>query len=656
LLILLTGCEPAIQPPGSPTVEFIPTPTLEVETTLRLLPRTDASLDALIRTLDQEDQLRTGSDSALHQAFLMALQEALWLFPQSPLSEHWRWLQVRLWASEGASAAAQQAGSLIAEALNTSAASMDHLTLWLQSIEPSGTYTSTSLSTLPGMQDLHLLEFRLTGQPAYYVIAPLQDAYQVSLLASGREFQSNPAWHTHLEWQDLTGDGQAEAWVITTDQNPRLESAWLSLYDLSSGTAQRVVFSPDLPQLPTGSWQILTEEGQPAGLQVGVRLDGGSALCEYLLPVEYKLTDGEYRRTSIEKPDLANLLAAGFSEAQANLCLDLSVDWLRANVNQDEQVSLDLLETLMPGFPYASDAALYVGLYPPDELDRARFELGLNYALRQDPAGAARWMSAVIQSPAFPGSPWQAQAQTFLETYQAEGGLRAACLASGACLGTRRLDFNQVVGLMQAEDWSDPVSYLEQMGVLIVESGLQDFRLDGQPEAWWLESTGGASDTLRIYAQTQGQPWLGRLSLPAAAGEAAIEPWEPLFDQPVYHLRRGTSELSFVYFSADPAQPPAVEELDQYRARMIQTIYLSLLRDGQDTGIFPALADLQASPYFNCNQPTELCRPSAQLAYLSAFSLELSGDPEAAAAAYQQVAARFAGSSYAILAGARLQP
>jgi hypothetical protein len=656
LILLLTGCTLQAGTTILPTAEISNSPQPEAERLPHLEPWTETRAASLIDALINEDQRLSGSDSNLHQAVLTALQEALWLFPESPESRGWRWMQVKLWAKDGASYAAQPAGALIAEALQSEAVALDQLPQWLEAIEPAGTYTLTTSIDNIGGKPLHLLEFQIVGQPALFVIHGKAGAAQVSLLASGREFQSSPGVQTRLEWHDLTGDGQAEAWIITFDPNARIQMASLSLYDLSSGTAQRVTFLPELPMLPNASWQILEHAGQPDGLRVVLRLDGGSALCEYLLPVEYHLVEGEFRRTWIEKPALSPLLTAGFSEAQANLCLDLSVDWLRANANRDEGVSLSLLEALMPGFPYGADATLYVGLYPPDEPDRARFELGLNYALRQDLAGMERWMAAVSETPAFEGSPWQAQAQAFLDASRAEGGLRGACLASGVCLGTGRLDLNQLVRLMQEADWQDPAAFLRQMGVAMVANGRQDFNLDGRSETWWLESTGGAVDTFRILAQIQGQPWLGRLSLPAGAGEMEIESLDALLAQPVYRLRHGASEVIFVYAQADPAQAPGVQALEQYRTRTIQSVYTTLLRDGLAAGGSPSLADLQASPYFNCDQPSEICQPSALLAYLLALSLELSGDLDSAAAAYQRVVENFPGSSYAILATARLEP
>ncbi|MCU0487295.1 MAG: hypothetical protein MUC85_14420, partial [Anaerolineales bacterium] len=339
LILLLTGCNPQTGTPILPSAESSPTPQPEAERLPALEPWTEARAAALIDKTLNEDQRYSGSDPNLHQALLTALQEVLWQFPGSPESTGWRWTQVNLWAKDGANDAAQPAGVLIAEALQSEAVTLDQLPQWLEEIEHAGTYTLTTSLEQTGNQALHLLEFQIVGQPAWFVIHREAGAAQVSLLASGREFKSSPGVSTRLEWHDLTGDGQAEAWIITFDQNARIEMASLSLYDLSSGTAQRVIFSPELPMLPNASWQILEKEGQPEGLRVELRLDGGSALCEFLLPVEYHLVDGVFRRTWIEKPELTNLLSAGFSEAQANLCLDLSVDWLRANANRDEQVS-----------------------------------------------------------------------------------------------------------------------------------------------------------------------------------------------------------------------------------------------------------------------------------------------------------------------------
>lgn len=656
LILFLAGCGIPASTPAIPSPELPVSPPPATSTTYPIQPWSAEQADRLIEELSQVDSSQPGAESSIRQALLLAIQEAQWRFPQAQQTENWNWLRASILAQDGESAAAQVYADWIASALNAGEVQLNDLSGWLQEQEPEGVFSQTTPAGFSGQQDHALVEFLLTGQPAYFWISRQADEYHISLLASSREFSLNHAVHVRLEWQDLTGDGQPEAWIIQTDSNRRIEMASLTIYDLGSGKAQRVQFFPALPLLPTGSWQILQEAGNAARLRIGLRVDDASALCEYLLPVEYTLQGLRYQRTQIEQPDLHELVKSGFSEAQARLCLDLSVDWLRANASGGDPIALKILEKLMPGFPFGADATLYVGLYPPDEVDRARFELGLSYARYGDLPGVQRWMSEIISRPAFEGSPWQEPAQRFLEAFQEGADLRRACLASHACLGSGRLNLNQLLALMLPEDWADPIDFLAQNGMALQQSGVADFNRDGDQETWWLESTRGAFDNLVILARLQDQPWLSRLSLPAGTGTLRIQPLEPLLGQPVYALQRDTQPVIFVYVSQEPAGVPEVWTLEQYRTQLRQTLYPLLLCGGDDNDRSRLLQALYESPYLNCKQPTEICQPSAQQAYLVALSLEYEGDTIAAAEAYQRVWQDFPESSYAILARARLTP
>ncbi len=486
-------------------------------------------------------------------------------------------------------------------------------------MEPGGVYTQSQQASVPGQDYRAVLELRMAGQPAYFWLVQQGEDFQVSLLAYGHEFQTATLAKTQLVWQDLTGDGQPEAWMVWSDRSRRWEMAALRIYNVSSGTAQRLDFVPTLPSLQTGSWQVLEEDGKAAGLRIKLRLDGGEALCEYRLPVEYRPDGLVYRRTSIEQPGLEGLVAAGFSQAQARLCLDLSVDLLRSDARQEDLLALQSLEGLLAGFPYGVDSALYIGLYPPDEADRARFEVALDFAWRGDVAGVRRWLDATIARPAYRDSPWLGKTKAFLEAYGQGGDLRRACLASQACYGTNRMSLSQLVSLFQPEDWADPLQFLQQAGVPLQQSGTIDFDHDGLLEFWWIVPVGGVSDGVWFLAHQQSQFMLNRLDIPAGSGEVSWQALEPLLGMPVYRMQRGKEELTILYSHSD-LQPPTIHTLEQYRLQEVQNLYQSLLSGGDVKNILQSLDLLQRSPYFYCSQPTDFCRPSAQEAYLLALS------------------------------------
>lgn len=508
LMVFLVGC--GYRPTTSAAPESLLTPTLQSAASQvpALISWNAETADQLIQALRQPELFPELAEPVRLEALSLALQEARWSFPQSLQAFDWYWLEAALQANSGSSAAATLFSELIATALRSGAVTPEYLVDWLSAREPQGTFSLSTHLLPPFSDDAALLEFSLTGQPAYFWIARPNDLYQVSLLASGSEFRPNSGAPVSLRWEDLTGDGFPEAWIIQPNLSQRIDLASLILYDLASGSAQRLQFSPALPMLPMDAWQVTTHDGAAAGLKIGLRLDGGSALCEYLLPVTYFPDGVIYRQAVIERPDFSSLVAAGLSDAQARLCLDLTVDWLRTKTSWSDRTSLRLLEVLMPGFPYGADATLYVGLYPPDELDRARFELGLKYARLGDLAGVQRWMLAILSQPSSEDSLWRVQAQAFLDAYLPDRDVRRACLLSQACLGTGRLNLNQLLDLLQPQDWADPVAYLHQSGVAVEQAGEMDFNQDSMPETWWLENTGGASSTVRILANSQGRPWL----------------------------------------------------------------------------------------------------------------------------------------------------
>ncbi len=315
------------------------------------------------------------------------------------------------------------------------------------------------------------------------------------------------------------------------------------------------------------------------------------------------------------------------------------------------EAALTVATTMLEIWPPETDTAGHP--YPDDAYDQLRYQIGVLYALADQPSEAINMMSEIINTPVVPDSSWVTPAEEFLRIYQQPPDLLSACQTAQYCNLHDALI--TMVQYSSTDDPSQALQYLQANGLTTRSSGLTDFDADGQQERWMvIQPKPGAKLEYWILSRMQSgvQAVFVKVLEP---GETLPYLHEPAESIPVYEfeLHQGfilerlpdSLEAYIKWVDVEYARPTII--LDGYNQAMQD------LMSGTDPSIVLAsLLDIYSSPRFKGDCIAfNICD---QFHYTLALTYDLLGQQGNAIDEYLWVWRNYGASPYATMARLKL--
>ncbi len=600
---------------------------------------------------------RGEGDRNYNQAFAYAVfaqNEALLRFPDSRYAARWRWQQALNYARLGDPKAGAAFAALIEVGLNTQQTSLSQLTQWLSQFPFSMKGILTPLRPPAEFYSAHLLELSGRGS-AFFLITETSAAFKVYPLLVGFDFspqKTTPTVGTGLSTMDLpryrafradfNADGSEE--IVIYQVNPQAVN-WLALpsvFDLSTLPPQALSFDPVRSPFQIGMsylnlWNVRTESDGGKLLSFSTRL---FPTCPLELQRDYGW-DGSvflpYTTTVKVYPYADTLNYCGFLvEHAANV-------WGR-------EVAIQLMDALLPVWPPETDPEGKA--YPPDAKDEWRFRKAVYLAELGDFTAAQATLEELLQTPAISSSRWLGPAQIFRDLYRSPDDLYRACLSTTFCQAGAVLAGQ--LETHQTQQVSEILSFMDRIGVVRRSTGYFDFDGDGSKEFWFaLQHRVG--EKLEVWALFPHGERFDALQLQQIENQSpSFSYYDALSIPPVVLLNQ---RQAFRVLRSPGDRKPYVEavELPRYYPDKfkdaVAKLEAELFEGAAPDQIYRSLLDLQKTPGLLCRATWSCDRYT----YLLGLAAELSGDQNAAVAAYYSLWIDYSKSPFTTMARLKLR-
>lgn len=590
------------------------------------------------------------------QAFAYAVfaqNEALLRFPESRFAAQWRWQQALNYARLGDPKAGAAFASLIEVGLNTQQTTLAQLPQWLSQFPFSMRCIVTPLRPPADIYSAHLLELSGRGS-AFFLITETSAAFRVYPLLVGFDFAQKSASTiaTALPTLELPGyqafradfsaDGVEE--IVIYRVNPQGVS-WLSLpsvFDLSSLPPTSLHFDPVRGPFQIGMsylnlWDVRSGSNGRKMLSFSSRL---FPACPLDLQRDYEW-DGSsfvpYTTTVKVYPYADTLNYCGFLvEHAANV-------WGR-------EVAVQLIDALLPLWPPKTDPEGKP--YPPDAKDEWRLRKAVYLAELGDFEAAQAALEELIRAPVITSSRWLSAAQTFRDLYRAPDDLYRACLSTTFCRAGDVL--SRELERQQTQQVSELLSFMNRMGVIRRSTGYFDFDGDGSKE-FWFALQHRAGEKLEVWALFPHGDRLDALQLQQVEDQSpSFSYYDALSVPPVVLLNQ---RQAFRVLRSPGDRRPYIEavELPRYYPdkfkETVAELEMELFEGAAADQIYRSLLDLQKFPGLLCRATWSCDR----YIYLLGLAAELSGDQNAAVAAYYRLWMDYSKSPFTTMARLKLR-
>lgn len=647
-------------PPGPPTLT--PAAPFGGQTNYALSVWTEELAAALVELIqDYPNTLppnaRGEDDSNYNNAFTYAIfaqNEALLRFPESRYAAQWQWQQALNYARLGDTKAGAAFASLIENGLNAHQTTLAQLPEWISRFPLPMKAILTPLRPPPQILTAHLLElsgkgsafFLIAETPAAYKVFPLVVGFDFSTVNSLTTLDSRLATVEPPQYQafraDLTADKIEE--IVIYRLNPQA-IRWLSLptvFDLSSLPPKELGFHPIRAPFQIGMsyinrWSVQPQTNGKKMLAFTTRVFPTCPLDlqrnylwdnEAFIPLETIVTVYPYADT---------LNYCGFLVEHATNV------WSR-------EVAIQLIDALLPVWPPATDPNGKP--YPPDAKDEWRFRKAVYLAEMGNFEAAHAALEDLITNPSISSSRWLTPAQVFRDALRSPDDLYRACVTTAVCHAGKVLA--TLIEQLQTQQVNDILTYLNRIGVSRRSTGYFDFDGDGSKEFWFTVQH-RASEKLEIWALF---PLGNRFAALELQPIENINPTLSYYDReaipPVILLNQ---RQAFRVFRSPVDRQPYIEtvELPRYYPDKFKEA-LTLLEEELFQGVEPdriyrRLLDLQKFPGLLCRATWSCDR----YYYLLGLSAELSGDQNAAVAAYYRLWMDYSKSPFTTMARLKLR-
>ncbi|PWH20155.1 MAG: hypothetical protein DDG59_00975 [Anaerolineae bacterium] len=597
------------------------------------------------------------NDSNYYQAFTYAIfaqNEALLRFPDSRFAAQWRWQQALNYARLGDEKAGQAFASLIEVGLNSQQTTIAELPKWLRQFPFPMKVTLTPLQPPADLFTAYLLELSGRGS-AFFLIAETSAAFRVYPLMVGFDFSAQkpalaiataiPSMEPPLYQvfrADLNSDGVGEVVIYRT--NPQAVN-WLALpmvFDLSTLPPQTLGFDPVRSPFQIGMsylnlWKVQTDVDGRKMLSFSTRL---FPTCPLDLQRDYVWDGSAFQpfTTTVKVYPYADTLSyCGFLvEHAANV-------WGR-------EVAIQLIDALLPIWPPKANPEGKP--YPPDAKDEWRFRKAVYLAELGEFEAAQGALEELIHAPAITSSRWLSAAQTFLDIYRTPEDLYRACLTTVYCRADQVLS-NQLQN-QQTQQVADILSFMNRIGVIRRSTGYFDFDGDGRKEFWFaLQHRTG--EKLEVWALFPRGDRFDAVQLQQIENTSpTFSYYDPLAIPPVVLLNQ---QQAFRVLRSPSDRKPYIEavELPRYFPDRFKDAVgkfeTELFQGVAPEQIYRNLLDLQKTPSLLCRATWSCDR----YYYLLGLAAELSGDQNAAIAAYYRLWMDYRKSPFTTMARLKLR-
>ena len=592
-----------------------------------------------------------------NQAFTYAVfaqNEALLRFPDSRFAAQWRWQQALNYARLGDPKAGAAFASLIEVGLNTQQTNLAQLTQWLSQFPFPMKGVLTPLRPPADIYSAHLLELSGRGS-AFFLITETSSAFKVYPLLVSFDFSAqkspltiatalptvqSPRYQAFRA--DFSADGVEE--IVIFRINPQAVN-WLSLpavFDLSSLPPQSLPFDPVRAPFQIGMsylnlWNVRAESNGKKMLSFSTRL---FPTCPLDLQRDYGWGASSflpYTTTVKVYPYADTLNYCGFLvEHAANV-------WGR-------EVAVQLIDALLPVWPPKTDPQGKP--YPPDAKDEWRFRKAVYLAELGDFETAHAALEELIRAPAITSSRWMSAAQTFRDLYRSPGDLYRACLSTIFCRAgdvlSRQLE-NQ-----QTQQVSELLSFMNRIGVVRRSTGYFDFDGDGRKE-FWFALQHRAGEKLEVWALFPHGDRFDALQLQQVENQSPTFSYYDALSVPPVVLLNQRQAFRVLRSPGDRRPYIEVVELPRYYPdkfkEAVAMLESELFEGAAADQIYRSLLDLQKFPGLLCRATWSCDR----YYYLLGLAAELSGDQNAAVAAYYRLWMDYSKSPFTTMARLKLR-
>lgn len=595
---------------------------------------------------------RGEDDSNYNNAFTFAIvaqNEALLRFPESRYAAQWRWQQALNYARLGDPKAGDAFASLIEIGLNGHQTSVAELPQWIARFPLPMQATLTSLRPLRGVLAIHLLELSGRGS-AFFLVAETAAAFKVYPLLIGFDFSTAKAPSTLAveppRYQafraDLTADGVEE--IVIYLVNPQAVK-WLALpsvFDLSSFPPQELSFDPIRSPFQIGmsyrnAWNVNTKDNGQKVLAFSARL---FPTCPLDLQREYTWDGNTFQplTTTVQLYPYADTLSyCGFLVEHATNV------WGR-------EVALQLMDTLLPLWPPKLDPSGKP--YPPDAKDEWRFRRAVYLAELGEFDAAHAALEDLLSNPSITSSRWLAAAQAFRQAYRSPDDLYRACLTTTFCRAGEVLA--NLLEHQKTRQVSDLLSFMNRIGVIRRASGYFDLDGDGSKELWFaLQHRAG--EKLEVWALFPTANRFDAVPLEQVENQTpTLSYFDPNAIPPLVLLNQ---RQAFRVLRSPSDRRPYLESVELPRyfpdkfKEALHKLEDELFQGAEPAQIHRSLLELQQFPGLLCRATWSCDR----YYYLLGLSAELSGDQNAAVAAYYRLWMDYSKSPFTTMARLKLR-
>jgi hypothetical protein len=412
----------------------------------------------------------TRGDPAYDAAFYygsVVIREALLRFPSSSFVTKWRWGLAYDLARIDDPQAGKLYAALIADGLNSHAASLVTLPDWFGQQELRLELKVIKLTPLAGYLSSQIVEIQAKPGGAIYLwLVENSAGFQVFVLTSRFDFAGKIT--SQVLPGNLTGSDEQD---VAISYSPSPGDDLLNTPYVFNLAKTPPVELPFTPQVPfhfhieyQGQWGIKDRNLVFTGVTF--------PSCPVILRRTYHWNSATFEMTNsqFEIRPVATLL--GFCEMPVN---HAALFWGSA-------VTANLMDMLEPVWPPRAD--IQGDPYPTDARDEWRFRLGVLKGLAGDEEEAKYYLNQVSINPVSPASRWKIPSDTFLAIYKSSQDLYRACLAVDPC--DPRLAMQSVIRNVPLGQYDQLPNILQDFGIVVRSSGLFDFDNDGKLERWVL--------------------------------------------------------------------------------------------------------------------------------------------------------------------------
>lgn len=595
-----------------------------------------------------------------------AEMEAAWRFPNAPLAEEWRWQAAyhEMTSSPGGvNYAGVLYGELIRAALNRQQTTLQMLETWFENQTENAQVTIHPLIPNQGISNSLILEIEPLSEPLagiYLWLVQVGQVFSVYPLTSQSDSGIGEFTHS-LTLVDLTGDQVREAIINHTEwMSFNMSSGDLTIFDLSQTPPKLLDFAPQPRDEQIAEWEPVFAAGRAAGISLFLPYHYSECgVSEFGPTHRYHSIDGEFELEEITIP------TGEILEAESGCTARLIYDLFNTARQGYAPAYTAIREALSHYSPQPGDLSNYSTPLPAR--NELLFQLGVIQAHNGFVAGARQSMQAILDNPPSFGAEWIELAETFLEAYQDEDDLLAACLATQKCFPF--LGIGALAVYIPAGQFNELITLLGQSGAPVEYSGWFNFNRDGQNEAWILEYAG--ADTtyhgfwiLEENADSVRSLYTSYLPVEVASQSVQFLPVAQGVNWFTYEIWAGGEQRAadmleteikpYVFFWNSGSTEPI--DSHEMVARINLINYRLLTGEISAEAALAALAELEKHPVDMFDGSLAAVSDSVAGLYASGLANELAGNPAKAIAAYLSLWQNYPDALFTFMVRAKLEP